>query len=192
MKIGILAVQGAFIEHEQMLDCLGVQHFQIRQKKDIDVTFSGLIIPGGESTVMSKLLQELGLFEPLDLLISSGFPVFGTCAGLILLAQRISNTNQKYFDCMSIKVRRNANGRQLGSFKTEGVFAGLGNIPMTFIRAPLIEQVWGDTQILSIIDGNIVAARQDNKLVTAFHPELTDNVTVHQYFIEMVNQYGLI
>lgn len=189
MKIGILAVQGAFIEHEQMLNRLAVEHFQIRQIKDLEMTFSGLILPGGESTVMSRLLRELGLFEPLNLLIKSGFPVFGTCAGLILLAQKVINNNQTHFASMSIKVRRNAYGRQLGSFEVESSFDGLGEIPMTFIRAPFIEQVWDDTQVLSIVDGNIVAARQGNSIVTAFHPEVTDNVCVHKYFIEIVNQY---
>jgi 5'-phosphate synthase pdxT subunit len=189
MRIGVLAVQGAFAEHEQMLNRLGVEHFQIRQKRDLELPFNGLILPGGESTVMGKLLRELGLFEPLNLLIKSGFPVFGTCAGLILLAQKVSNNNQTHFASMSIKVRRNAYGRQLGSFKVESSFDGLGKIPMTFIRAPFIEQVWDDTQVLSIVDGNIVAAKQGNNIVTAFHPELTDNVCVHKYFIEIVNQY---
>ncbi|MHB8963326.1 MAG: pyridoxal 5'-phosphate synthase glutaminase subunit PdxT [Saccharofermentanales bacterium] len=191
MKIGILAVQGAFAEHEQMLDLVGgVDHFQIRQKKDLEQSFDGLILPGGESTVMGKLLKELGLFEPLDFLIKKGLPVFGTCAGLILLAQKTSNDSHVYFKSMSLTVKRNAYGRQLGSFRTDEEFLGIGTIPMVFIRAPYIEKVFDNITILSTVGGHVVAARQGNQLVTAFHPELTNDTSVHQYFIEIVKQYN--
>lgn len=187
INIGILALQGAFIEHEQMLHRLGVSSFEIRQRRDIDCAFDGLIIPGGESTVMGKLLHRLDLFEPLRERIAGGLPVFGTCAGMILLAKEISNDGNVYFGTMDMTVRRNAYGRQLGSFYTEADFKGIGKIPMTFIRAPYIERVYGDAEVLAEVDGHIVAARQGNMLATAFHPEVNDSTAVHEYFIDMVN-----
>lgn len=186
MRIGVLAVQGAFIEHEQMLRRLGVEPFEIRQKKDLETPFDGLILPGGESTVMGKLLHSLGLFQPLDRMIRDGLPVFGTCAGLILLAKEISNDEKTYFASMSLRVKRNAYGRQLGSFAADAAFDGLGTIPMVFIRAPYIEAVWDGAKALAFVDEHIVAARQGNLLATAFHPELTDNPAVHGYFMEIV------
>lgn len=186
MRIGILAVQGAFIEHERTLDRLGVAHFEIRQKKDLDQLFDGLILPGGESTVMGKLLHELDLFEPLNTLIHSGFPVFGTCAGLLLLAKKISNDERSHFASMSLTAKRNAYGRQLGSFNITAEFKGIGHIPMTFIRAPYIEQIENNVQILAIVEEHIVAAQQGNQLATAFHPELTTNTCVHEYFLEII------
>lgn len=186
MQIAVLALQGAFLEHEQMLDKLGVKYFEIRQKKDLEKPFDGLIIPGGESTVQGKLLKELELFEPLKKKIEKGLPVFGTCAGLVLLAKELNNDERRHFSTMDISVVRNAYGRQLGSFHIESDFAGLGKIPMTFIRAPYIDKVWGDTKILAIVDGHIVAARHGNQLVTSFHPELDEDLTIHKYFIEMV------
>lgn len=188
MQIGVLALQGAFIEHEQMLSRLGVSSFEIRQEKDLNRDFTGLIIPGGESTVMGKLLHDLKLFEPLKRQIQSGLPVFGTCAGLLLLAKNIKNDSHTHFATMDITAVRNAYGRQLGSFHTETDFGRIGKIPMTFIRAPYIESVDGDTEILAQVDGHIVAARQKNQLVTAFHPELTNDLSVHKYFIEIVKE----
>ncbi len=188
MQIAVLALQGAFIEHEQMLSGLGVSSFEIRQKKDLEVPFDGLIIPGGESTVQGKLLRELELFEPLKERIEGGLPVFGTCAGLLLLAKKIENDVRSHFATMDITAVRNAYGRQLGSFYTEKEFVGLGKIPMTFIRAPYIESVEAKVEVLAIVDGHIVAARQDNQLVTAFHPELLNNPSVHEYFVDMVKK----
>ena len=185
MRIGILALQGAFIEHASVLDRLDVPHFEIRQKKDLLQSFDGLILPGGESTVMRKLLLDLELFKPLSEQIQSGIPVFGTCAGLILVARKVEG-GTRCFGTMDITVKRNAYGRQLGSFYTEALFKGIGTIPMTFIRAPYISSVSSDTEVLSIVDGKIVAARQKNQLVTAFHPELCDNLSIHQYFLDMV------
>ncbi len=185
MRIGILALQGAFIEHASVLDRLDVPHFEIRQKKDLLQSFDGLILPGGESTVMRKLLLDLELFKPLSEQIQSGIPVFGTCAGLILVAREVEG-GTRCFGTMDITVKRNAYGRQLGSFYTEALFKGIGTIPMTFIRAPYISSVSSDTEVLSIVDGKIVAARQKNQLVTAFHPELCDNLSIHQYFLDMV------
>lgn len=188
MRIAVLALQGAFIEHEQMLSRLGVSSMEIRKKEDLEQSFDGLIIPGGESTVQGKLMYELGLSEPLKKRITEGFPVFGTCAGLLLLAKTIQNDDRVHFATMDITAVRNAYGRQLGSFYTEAAFQGLGKIPMTFIRAPYIEKVSGEAQALATVDGHIVAARQNNQLVTAFHPELNDDLSVHQYFIKMVAQ----
>ena len=188
MNIAVLALQGAFIEHEQMLSRLGVSSFEIRQKKDLETPFDGLIIPGGESTVQGKLMRELGLFGPLRERIEAGLPVFGTCAGLLLLAKKIENDERLHFATMDICAVRNAYGRQLGSFYTESEFSGIGKIPMTFIRAPYISEVSGDTQILASVDGKIVAARQKDQLVTAFHPELNDDTSVHRYFLDMIKQ----
>ena len=188
MNIAVLALQGAFIEHEQMLSRLGVSSFEIRQKKDLEAPFDGLIIPGGESTVQGKLMRELGLFEPLRERIEAGLPVFGTCAGLLLLAKKIENDERLHFATMDICAVRNAYGRQLGSFYTESDFSGIGKIPMTFIRAPYISEVSGDTHILASVDGKIVAARQKDQLVTAFHPELNDDTSVHRYFLDMIKQ----
>ncbi len=184
MAVGILALQGAFAEHAAVLDRLQVPHFEIRQKRDLSQPMDRLILPGGESTVMRKLLTELELLEPLKQRITDGMPVLGTCAGLILLAKQVDGGNP-CFATMDISVKRNAYGRQLGSFHTEQPFETLGVLPMTFIRAPYIASVEGDTQILATVDGNIVAARQGNQLVTAFHPELDDNTAIHEYFLQM-------
>ncbi len=189
MRIGVLALQGAFIEHERMLSQIGAETFEIRQLKDIADPFDGLIIPGGESTVQGKLLRDLGLFEPIRQKILSGLPVFGTCAGLLLLAKRIENDQRIHLATMDINAVRNAYGRQLGSFYTEEEFSGIGKIPMTFIRAPYIESVSGAAQVLSVVNGKIVAAREGNQLVTAFHPELNSDTSVHEYFVEMVSTH---
>lgn len=185
MRVAILALQGAFVEHAAMLDRLGAEHFEIRQAKDLEQPFQGLILPGGESTVMRKLLHDLGLFEPLQQRIREGLPVFGTCAGLILLAKSVEG-GVPCFETMDIGVKRNAYGRQLGSFHTEEEMTGVGKIPMTFIRAPYIQSVSGSAEILAEVDGNIVAARQENQLVTAFHPELCGDLRVHRYFLDMI------
>ena len=185
VMVAILALQGAFIEHERSLDGLGVDHFEIRQKADLDRPFDALIIPGGESTVIGKLLRDLEILSPLRDRIEKGLPVFGTCAGLIVLAKNVIG-GVPSIATMDIAVKRNAYGRQLGSFYTEDGFDGLGTIPMTFIRAPYIDSVGEGVEILSEVDGRIVAARQGRQLVTAFHPELTDDLSVHRYFLEEV------
>lgn len=188
MKIGVLALQGAFAEHRRMLSSLGVESFEIRQKRDLERSYDGLIIPGGESTVQGKLLIELDLFESIRKDILSDVPVFGTCAGLLLLAKEIENDNRKHLATMDIKAVRNAYGRQLGSFHAKERFEGIGIIPMTFIRAPYIAETYKNTKVLAKVDDKIVAAREGNQLVTAFHPELTDDVSVHEYFIDMVRR----
>ena len=173
-----------------MLEKLGIESFEIRKKSDLSNAVNnndidGLIIPGGESTVIGKLLYDLDLFDDIKKLILEGLPVFGTCAGLILLAREIENDSRTYLGAMDIKVRRNAYGRQLGSFFTESEFKGIGVIPMTFIRAPYISSVGKNVEVLSEVDGNVVAARENNILVTSYHPELNDDLKVHKFFVEM-------
>ena len=190
MTIGVLALQGAFAEHEQMLERLGESTLEIRQRRDLERSMDGLIIPGGESTVQGKLLRELGIFEELKARIQGGLPTFGTCAGLLLLARRIENDARIHFAAMDIAAVRNAYGRQLGSFHTEADFAGAGKVPMTFIRAPYIASCSGAARPLAEVDGKIVAARENHLLVTAFHPELDENPTVHTYFLNMIRKKG--
>ena len=190
MRIGVLALQGAFIEHEKILEKIGVETFEIRKKSDLnnaisDNRINGLIIPGGESTTIGKLLHDLNLFDDIKKLISDGLPTFGTCAGLILLAKKIENDDRVHLGLMDIKVKRNAYGRQLGSFFTENEFKHVGKVPMTFIRAPYITEVGKNVEILSEVDGNIVAAKENNILVTSYHPELNDDLQVHNFFINM-------
>ncbi len=185
MTVAVLALQGAFAEHEAMLEKLGAEWFEIRQAKDLDRPFDGLILPGGESTTMGKLLRDLELYEPLKAKIQAGLPVYGTCAGLILLAQEVEG-GVPCFGTMDISVKRNAYGRQLGSFYTEAEMTGVGTVPMTFIRAPYIAAAGPKAQVLAEVDGHIVAARQGNQLVTAFHPELSEDLSVHQYFLDML------
>jgi pyridoxal 5'-phosphate synthase pdxT subunit len=189
MKIGILALQGAFIEHQQMLEELRVTHFLIRNLEDFLQPMDGIILPGGESTAILKMLYDLQIFEPLKSRILSGFPVFGTCAGLILLAKNVSNDSRRGFQTMDITIKRNAYGRQLSSFKTIGNFESIGHVPMTFIRAPLVESNQVDVHVLAQVDGGIVAVRQGNQLGTTFHPELDDDLRIHQYFLEIVSHY---
>lgn len=183
MRIAVLAVQGAFAEHEKMLARLGVDSFEIRQKKDLEQAYDGLILPGGESTVMGKLLRELELFDPLLEKIKGGLPVLGTCAGLILLASRLSNDENVYFGTLPVTVKRNAYGRQLGSFRTEEEVKGVGKIPMAFIRAPYIESVEEGAEVLARVDGNIVGVRYRNQIGISFHPEVTDDTRLHEYFL---------
>ena len=183
--IGILALQGAFLEHGQMLEGLGVEHFEIRQSDDLNRPMDGIILPGGESTAMGKLMDCLDMLQPLRKRIAGGLPVFGTCAGMILLAKDLGDEPRRFLQTMDIRVLRNAYGRQLGSFFTRGTFAGMEDAPMTFIRAPYIEQVTApDVEVLATVDGHIVAARQRNMLATSFHPELNDDPRIHRWFIE--------
>ncbi len=186
MKIGILALQGAFIEHERALNALGAETTEIRRLAHFTDGLDGLVLPGGESTVQGKLLREEGLMEPVRAAIAGGMPVFGTCAGLILLAEKISNDGNVYVGTMNVTVRRNAYGRQLGSFRTDTEVKGIGKLPAVFIRAPYIERVGEGAEELARVDGKIVAARQGNMLATAFHPELTDDLRLHEYFLNMI------
>ena len=188
MKIAVLALQEAFIEHEKKLEQLGATCIELRQKSDLDQDFDGLVLPGGESTVQGKLLKELEMFDDLQKRIQDGLPTLATCAGLILLADRIVNQDQTYFSTIPMTVKRNAYGRQLGSFHTIEEMKGLGKVPMTFIRAPYIESVQEGVDILSEVNDHIIAVQYKNQLALAFHPELDENHSIHQYFINMIKK----
>ncbi len=190
MKIAVLALQGAFIEHERMLTRLGIESFEVRQYSDwANQEKDGLIIPGGESTVQLKLLKDLNLLDPIRREIENGLPVFGTCAGLILLAKSVRGEAGMRISTMDIEVCRNAYGRQLGSFYVEAPISCVDHdVPMTFIRAPYIISTGEGCQVLAKVNDRIVAARQGNQLVTAFHPELNEDCSIHQYFVDMVAQ----
>lgn len=185
MVIGVLALQGDFIEHEKKLKECGAEVFEIRQRCDIERDFNGLVLPGGESTVIGKLLHELDLFDPLCKKIVGGMPVLATCAGMILLAERIENDDKVHFGTMKMTVKRNAYGRQLGSFRTTSKMKGVGDIPMTFIRAPYISETNG-ADILAEVDGKAVAAKQGNQIALAFHPELDECNIVYDYFLKLI------
>ena len=185
MKVAVLAVQGAFLEHEKMLKSLGAEVMELRKAEDLSEGFDGLVLPGGESTVQGKLLRELDLFDLLKRRIQEGIPVLATCAGLILLAERISNDEERYFATLPVAVRRNAYGRQLGSFFAEEEVKGIGAFPMEFIRAPYVESAGEGVEVLAAVDGKIVAVRYQNQIGVAFHPELTENGGIHRKFLDM-------
>ena len=186
MKVAVLAVQGAFIEHENALERLGVETVELRKAEDLEQDFDGLVLPGGESTVQSRLLKELSMFETLKKKIEEGLPVLATCAGLILLAQNISNDENRCFATLPVTVKRNAYGRQLGSFYYEGEIKEIGTFPMEFIRAPYIESVEKNVEILAQVEEKIVGVAYKNQLAFSFHPELTGNDRIHDKFIELI------
>ena len=186
MKIAVLAVQGAFIEHEKALQRLGAETVELRKAEDLEQDFDGLVLPGGESTVQSRLLKELSMFEPLKEKIEEGLPVLATCAGLILLAQNVSNDEKRGFATLPVTVKRNAYGRLLGSFYYEGGIKGIGTYPMEFIRAPYIESVGDDVEILAEVEEKIVGVAYKNQLAFSFHPELTGNDKIHEKFLELI------
>ena len=189
MKIGVLASQGAFAEHIAVLHQLGVETLPVRLPRELG-GLDGLIIPGGESTSISKLMLDYHLTKEMISLAENGLPVFGTCAGMILLANGVSDSKVEPLGVMNITVRRNAFGRQRESFEAELSIPVLGEKPFpgVFIRAPMIEQVNSAVEILSrLADGTIVAARQGKLLASAFHPELTDDLRFHQYFLDIVS-----
>lgn len=186
MKIAIVSVQGAFIEHIKMLTSLGADCIELRKAEDLDTNYDGIVLPGGESTVQGKLLRELGMYDKLKSQIAGGMPVLATCAGMILLAEHIENDDAAHFQTMPVTVKRNAYGRQLGSFHTTDTVKGIGNVPMTFIRAPYISEAAADVEILAEVDEKIVGARYKNQFAFAFHPELDDDVRIHQAFLDCV------
>ena len=188
MTIAVLAVQGAFIEHEQMLAKLGVSCVELRKKEDLEQEYDGLILPGGESTVQGKLLKELGMFDTLKQQIEDGLPVFATCAGLILLAEQIGNDDRSYFKTLPVTVKRNAYGRQLGSFYIEEECKEIGIIPMTFIRASYIESAKPEVEVLAKENNHIVAVQYKNQIGISFHPELDEDTRLHAYFVRLVEQ----
>lgn len=187
MKIGVLALQGAFIEHQKALATLGVETVQVRLPDHLE-GLDGLIIPGGESTTIGKLATQYGLLEPLREFARTR-PTWGTCAGMIFLANDIGTDRQPILGAMDIDVNRNAFGRQVDSFETDLPMAPLGDVPFhaCFIRAPVIARTGPGVDVLATLDdGRIVAARQGHLLVTAFHPELTDDNRLHAYFVDIV------
>ena len=188
--IGVLALQGSVDEHLECLSRLGVRGVPVKRKEEI-AAVDGMILPGGESTTIGRLLRDFGLLDPLKDHITNGLPVWGTCAGLILLARHILGETP-YLSVMDITVRRNAYGRQIDSFKTSEIIPAFGQAPMplVFIRAPYIVSVSSGAEVLYELEGHIVAARQRNMLVTAFHPELTENTGVYRYFLRMIEEAG--
>lgn len=197
--IAILALQGAFAEHQDMLRRLGAESVLIRNLDDWKAYLvehapggrAGLVIPGGESTAMLRIMRDEALLEPLRDAVAGGMAVLGTCAGLILLARDVEGDGRERLATMDITVRRNAYGRQLGSFHADAPFAGLTTaeaptVPMTFIRAPYITRAGGAVDVLATVDGKIVAARQGRQLVCAFHPELDSDTRIHRLFLSMV------
>ena len=189
MKIAVLAVQGAFIEHENIIKKLGAEVIELRQKKDLEQDFDGIILPGGESTVQGKLLKELDMIDILKEKIQNGLPVLATCAGLILLSEKLSNDNKSYFATLPVTVKRNAYGRQLGSFYIVKDIGTIKNFPMEFIRAPYIEKLNNkDVEILAKVDNNIVGVKYKNQIGISFHPELTQDTRIHELFLELTKK----
>lgn len=189
-KIAVLAVQGAFAEHADRVRALGADCVELRKKADLSQEFDGLILPGGESTVQGKLLRELDMLEELQNRIRDGLPVFGTCAGLILLAKELGKDDQICLGTLPVRVRRNAYGRQLGSFCVKEEMRGIGRVPMTFIRAPYVETAEKEVEILARVKERIVAVRCGSQLGTAFHPELDKDARIHKMFLSMCQGAG--
>jgi 5'-phosphate synthase pdxT subunit len=189
MIIGVLALQGAFREHCWMLERCGAKAAEIRKPEDLD-DVSGLIIPGGESTTIGKLMVEWGLLEKIQSRAKQGMAVYGTCAGMIMLAKEILDSDQPRLGLMDITVRRNAFGRQRESFEADMEVPEFGMEPIkaVFIRAPYIEKAGPKVKVMAVVHDKIVIARQDKMLVTAFHPELTRDDRIHKYFISMINE----
>lgn len=187
MKIAVLALQGGVEEHINHLKSLGCEAVEVRKAEELD-NIDGLILPGGESTTIGKLLKKTGIFDKLREKILNGFPVWGTCAGMILLAKNIENDEARHLQTMDITVKRNAYGSQIDSFIVEQNIEEVSTepIPLVFIRAPYITKVESNVEVICKVNDNIVAARQDNMLVTSFHPELTKNLEMHKYFIEQI------
>lgn len=188
MKIGVLAVQGAFIEHIEMLKRLGVAAVEVRLPKDLNGV-DGLIIPGGESTTIAKLMRDWELTSLIVARAKKGMPILGTCAGMILLAGEVSDKTVAPLGLMNMTVERNAFGRQVASFETAVPITVLGEkpFPCVFIRAPVIERVGSEVAVLARLNGGgCVAARQGNLVALAFHPELTGDTRLHEYFLDIV------
>lgn len=190
MVFAVLALQGAFIEHRQKLSSIGVTSFEIRQLSDLNKPFDALILPGGESTTMRRLLDDLGLFRPLQALIEKGIPVLGTCAGMILLSENIEQEDSKHFATMPITVARNYFGRQLGSFVKKIRYEGQ-SLDMIFVRAPIVTKVSKDVKILIEFDGMIAAVQYKNQIALAFHPELGKSTYFHRQLVSLVEQRSL-
>lgn len=189
MKIGILGFQGAYLEHQHHISAIGHEPVDVRYAEQL-AEIDGIILPGGESTTMGKLLNTTGMMEPLRKRIQEGMPVWGTCAGMILLAKELVNDPVRHLAVMDIAVKRNAYGTQIDSFNVNVIIPEVSEkpVPLVFIRAPYITEVRGNVKVLCEVDGNIVAAREGNMLATSFHPELTDNTAFHEYFVNMCKE----
>lgn len=188
MKIGVLALQGAVREHIRQIQSLGCEAIEVKTSNDLN-GLKGLVLPGGESTVMRKLLDRYGLLEPIRSLAKTGVPMFGTCAGLILLAKEIVGYEEAHLKLMDVVVERNSFGRQVDSFEVEISVEKIGgNIPAVFIRAPHIVSVGPGVEILAEYDGRIVLAKEGHYLGCSFHPELTGDTRLMEYFIEMAKE----
>lgn len=183
--IGVLALQGAFVEHEAAIKKCGSQACQVRKPEELNQV-DALIIPGGESTTIGKLMQESSLDQATQDRAAQGMPIWGTCAGMILLAKEIDNSDQFRLGLMDVKVKRNAFGRQVDSFEADLDIDHIGRTRGIFIRAPYVEEVWGEARVLSRYKDKIVMVQQNNLLSTAFHPELTQGLCIHRYFLDMV------
>lgn len=186
--VGVLALQGAIQEHiEKLKQIEGVEPITVKYQTDIDC-IDALIIPGGESTAIGGLMTQFGLVEPLKSRIKAGMPVWGTCAGMIILAKKILNDKSRHLEVMDIEVVRNGYGTQLDSFVTRVKIHNISTneIPLVFIRAPYVTNVSPQVEVLLRIDEKIVACRQDNMLATSFHPELTEDLSFHKYFTSMM------
>jgi pyridoxal 5'-phosphate synthase pdxT subunit len=191
MKIGVLALQGAFREHLNVLDAIGVEGVPVRLPEDLN-GLSGLILPGGESTTMRHLIERWGLAEPIQRLAATGAPLFGTCAGMIILSKDIADGDHPVLPLLDVTVQRNAFGRQLDSFEAELSVPVLGDRPVhaVFIRAPVIESVGPDVDVLARLDdGRIVAVRERNVVATAFHPELAGETRFHRLVATMAAEH---
>jgi len=186
MKIGVLSIQGGVVEHIHHIEALGHEAVKVNNGQHIEGVH-GLILPGGESTAISKILKDTGLLSLITDRIKGGMPVWGTCAGMILLAREIENEVNTHFAVMDIKVRRNAYGSQVDSFSSDEVIKEVSDkpIPLVFIRAPYITGIGKNVRVIHKVGGNIVAAIQENMLATSFHPELTENLEFHRYFVNM-------
>jgi 5'-phosphate synthase pdxT subunit len=190
-RIGVLALQGDFAEHIGIFQRLGMEAREVRHPQEL-ADLDGLVIPGGESTTIARLISEFALLEPLRERAQNGFPVWGTCAGMIVLAQRTSDLDWPTLGALAIAVRRNAFGRQVDSFEADLTVPALGQQPFhaVFIRAPIVEEVSDGVEVLAKLEnGKAVAVRQANALATAFHPELTEDHRFHRYFIDMVRAH---
>lgn len=187
MKFGVLALQGAFRKHKLMLEHCGVKAIEVKTAEELD-DVDGLVIPGGESTTIGKMMVDWGLLGKIQTRAAAGMAIYGTCAGMILLAKDIVGSDQPRLGLMDVSVRRNAFGRQRESFEADLSVTAFGNSPVraVFIRAPFIEKAGAAVKVMATVDQNIVIARQGNMLVTAFHPELTKDDRIHKYFINMV------
>lgn len=188
IKIGVLAFQGSIKEHIYSLSQLeNVSVLEVKNKEDLNKV-SGLILPGGESTVIGKLIREFDMAEPIIKKVKEGMPIWGTCAGMILLAKEIVNESYKHLGLMDIDVRRNAYGGQLDSFISTISIPKISQneIPLVFIRSPWVEKVSEDVEVLATLEDRIIAVKQANMLATSFHPELTKSIAVHRFFVELV------